>query len=153
MSTVSDQLEHQKLAPMYEAMQLAACMKSQRMGPHLHMLHACMYMRRLPVMLILKRKPCASCPCFTAQAMTSFYDHESLAEEWHNLLCMLDPTHPEYVSTPIAEQLDPYTLAYTILLLKEGLFGRLPQPAQHALAQLKVRVHTGSTRAAVRCTF
>lgn len=40
----------------------------------------------------------------------------------------------EYVSTPIAESLDPYTLAYTILLLKEGLFGKMPHAdavAQH----------------------
>lgn len=30
-----------------------------------------------------------------AQAMTKYYDREALAEEWHALLCMLDPAHPE----------------------------------------------------------
>lgn len=53
--------------------------------------------------------------------MTTYYDKEALAEEWHNLLAKLDPTHPEYVNTPIADGIDSYTLAYAILCLKEGL--------------------------------
>jgi len=57
-----------------------------------------------------------------AQAMVINREKEALAEEWHQLLCMLDPEHPEYVSTPIAPDIDAYTLAYAILLLKEGIF-------------------------------
>ena len=38
-----------------------------------------------------------------AEAMTLFSDKEALAEEWHKLLCLLDPLHPEYINTPIAE--------------------------------------------------
>ena len=66
----------------------------------------------------------APCRHVHAQAMALFSDKESLAEEWHKLLCLLDPSHPGYVRTPIAQSLDEYTLAYTILLLKEGLGGQ-----------------------------
>ncbi len=35
------------------------------------------------------------------------------------MLCKLDPTHPANVSTPIAKDLDSYTLAFAIQLMKE----------------------------------
>ena len=51
-------------------------------------------------------------------------DRDQLAEEWHRLLCEHDPEHPEFVSTPIAPEMDAYTLAYAILLIKEGIFNQ-----------------------------
>ncbi len=47
------------------------------------------------------------------------------------MLCCVQ-THPEYIDTPIAEALDPYTLAYTILLLKELGSGALRLPMTKA---------------------
>ncbi|GAX74834.1 hypothetical protein CEUSTIGMA_g2280.t1 [Chlamydomonas eustigma] len=59
-----------------------------------------------------------------AHSMALNKDLETLAEEWYRLLCALDPrTHPGHVATmPIAENMDSYTLAYAILLVKEGFF-------------------------------
>ncbi|GAX76106.1 hypothetical protein CEUSTIGMA_g3549.t1 [Chlamydomonas eustigma] len=62
------------------------------------------------------------CRHIHAQSMALNKDRETLAEEWHHLLCELDPTHPSYIITPIAEDMDSYTLAYAILLIKEGFF-------------------------------
>jgi hypothetical protein len=36
-----------------------------------------------------------SCRHIHAEAMTLHRDREALAEEWHQLLVLLDPTHPE----------------------------------------------------------
>eukprot|EP00798_Chlamydomonas_sp_ICE-L_P010215 gene10215-8131_t len=57
-----------------------------------------------------------------AVSMALNRDKELLAEEWHHLLCLLDPSNPEYVETPIGKQLDPYNMAYAILLIKEGMY-------------------------------
>lgn len=57
-----------------------------------------------------------------AESMVMNRDKESLAEEWHQLMCCFDPAHPEYVPTPIAKEVDAYTLAYAILLIREGIF-------------------------------
>ena len=58
--------------------------------------------------------------------MAAHRDREALAEEWHQLLCSLDPSYPEQASLPIAGQVDAFTLAYAILLVKEGAFN-LPE--------------------------
>ena len=62
--------------------------------------------------------------------MVTHRDRESLAEEWHQLLTRLDADHPQQAAVPIAADVDAFTVAYAILLLKEGAFdpqrGKLP---------------------------
>ncbi|GAX74835.1 hypothetical protein CEUSTIGMA_g2281.t1, partial [Chlamydomonas eustigma] len=57
-----------------------------------------------------------------AQSIAACRDRESLAEELHQLLIAVDPSYPIYVRTPIAKDLDSLTLAYAVLLVKEGIF-------------------------------
>ena len=64
----------------------------------------------------------SGCRHVHALSMVHNHDRDALAEQWHNLLCIHDPTHPHFVSTPIAADMDAYTLAYAILLIKEGIF-------------------------------
>ena len=62
--------------------------------------------------------------------MMTHRDRESLAEEWHQLLGRMDPSHPQQAAVPIAANVDAFTIAYAILLIKEGAYdpqqGKLP---------------------------
>ncbi len=53
-----------------------------------------------------------------AHAMAGNRDRLRLAEDWRQLVSQLNPAFP--VSTPIAEDVDSHSLAYAILLVKEG---------------------------------
>ena len=52
--------------------------------------------------------------------MITHRDRESLAEEWQQLLTSLDAHHPPQAAVPIAAAVDAFTIAYAILLIKEG---------------------------------
>ncbi len=63
-----------------------------------------------------------ACRHVHAKSMALHRDREALAEEFHRVLCDLDPSAPGYVTTPIARDTDALTLAYAILLMREGKF-------------------------------
>jgi hypothetical protein len=52
--------------------------------------------------------------------MITHRDRESLAEEWQQLLSSIDTHHPRQAAVPIAAEVDAFTIAYAILLIKEG---------------------------------
>ncbi|GAX74837.1 hypothetical protein CEUSTIGMA_g2283.t1 [Chlamydomonas eustigma] len=63
----------------------------------------------------------SDCRHVHARKLASKRNLESLAEEWHHLLVNLDPAQPHYRDTPITTDMDPFTVAYALLLIKEGV--------------------------------